>query len=209
MITGILFLTLYLIGTRIPEETIKRTVEGAGPFGPVVIIFLIWITNVLAPLGATPFLFAGFYLYGQEVVIFAFIAALISAVTNFWIAKLWGKSLVIKLLGSDSLEKIDRLTENYGYQTLFIVRVFLREFHDVVSYVFGLTKMKFIPYLLISFLGMIPGTLIWYYLSSKIHNPLIFTLLSLGIAYTFLSLYLLWIKITKKEKSFSKPNKEI
>lgn len=204
-----MFSLVYFIGIRVPEETIRDVVKNAGPFGPLVIIFLIWLTHVIAPLGASPLLFAGFYLYEQEIVIFAFIAALIAIVTNFWIARIWGKSIVTKLLGSESLEKIDHLTENYGFQTLIIVRVFLREFHDIISYVFGLTTMKFTPYLLISVLGMIPGTLIWYYLSSKIQNPLVFTLLSLGVAYTFLSLYLLWIKITKKEKGFSKPNKEI
>lgn len=197
----------YFIGTQIPEDTVRKIVENSGLFGPLILIILVWITNIIAPLGASPFLFAGFYLYGNLIVIFAFIAAMMAAITNFWIAKVWGRSLVVKITGEEELEKIDRLTDNYGYQTLLIVRVFLREFHDVISYVFGLTKIKFIPYFIISFLGMIPGTLIWYYLSSKISNPFIFTLLSISFAYLFLMLYFAWIKLTKKERQFSKPNK--
>lgn len=207
IITGVLFFLLYFISTQVPEETIRKIVQSYGPFGPIIITFLILLTNIIAPLGASPFIFAGFYLYGQMIVVFAFIAAILAAIINFWIAKIWGRSLVVKLAGMESLEKIDQLTDNYGYQTLFIIRLLLREFHDIISYVFGLTKMKFIPYLIISIVGMIPGTLIWYYLSSKIQNPLIFTILSISLAYLFLVLYLVWIKITKKEEQFSKPNK--
>lgn len=207
IITGILFLIIYFIGIKIPNETIKNIVGNAGIFGPVVLILLIWITNVFAPLGAAPFLFSGFYLYGEVIIIYATIAAILAAISNFWIAKIWGRKLVIKLLGIENLEKIDKLTDNYGYQTLFIIRIFLGSFHDIISYVFGLTKIKFIPYFIISFLGMIPGTLLWYYLSSKIQNPLIFTILTLGIGYLLLSLYILGLKIFKKEKQFSKPNR--
>lgn len=207
IITGLLFLLIYFLGLKIPGETIKNIVENAGIFGPVVIILLIWITNVFAPLGAAPFLFAGFYLYGQTIIVYAVFAALLSAISNFWIARVWGKSLVIKLLGSESLKKIDHLTDNYGYLTLFMIRIFLGGFHDVISYVFGLTKIKFVPYFIFSFLGMIPGTLLWYYLSSKIQNPLIFTILTLGIGYLLLSLYITGLKIFKKEKQFSKPNR--
>lgn len=207
IITGVLFLLLYFISIQVPEENIRKIVQNLDPFGPIVLILLFWLTNIIAPLGATPFIFAGFYLYGQMIVIIAFTAAVLAMITNYWIARIWGRSLVVKLAGSENLERIDRLTDSYGYQTLFIIRLFLKEFHDVVSYVFGLTKIKFIPYFIISVIGMIPGTIIWYYLSSLISNPLIFTLLSIGIANLFLITYLIWIKITKKEKKFSEPNK--
>ena len=198
IIIVVLFLVFYLIGTNIPEQTIREVIKNAGPLGPVVLIFLIWTTNVIAPLGATPFLFAGFYLYGQAVVIYGSAAAVIASVTNFWIARIWGRSIVEKLAGIDSLEKIDSLTSNYGLQALFICRVLLSQFHDIISYAFGLTKLKFLPYFIVSTLGTIPGTILWYYLSTKLNNPLAFTALTLLIAYVSLASYVLWLKITKK-----------
>ena len=203
-----MFLLVYFAGTRIPETTIREAIKTAGPLGPVLLILFIWLTNVVAPLSATPFYFVGYYLFGQTTVIYSFVATFIASITNFWIARIWGRKLVIKLAGEDSLQKIDRLTENYGTQTLFIIRVFLSQFYDVVSYVFGLTPMKFVPYLIISTLGTIPGTLLWYFLSTKVHNPLIFTILTLGIAYASLATYIVWLKVTKREKRFAKPNKQ-
>ena len=195
-----IFILFYLIGSNVPEQTIREIIKNAGPLGPMVLVFLIWTTNVIAPLGATPFLFAGFYLYGQAVVIYGSMAAVIASITNFWIARIWGRSIVEKLAGADSLEKIDNLTSNYGFQALFICRVFLSQFHDVVSYAFGLTKLKFLPYFVVSTLGTIPGTIVWYYLSTKLNNPLTFTLLTLLVAYISLTSYVLWLKITKKVK---------
>ena len=141
-----------------------------------------------------------FYSYGQMSVVYAFIAAVIASITNFWIARIWGRNLVIKLAGEKNLEKIDSLTKDYGLQTLFIFRVFLKEFHDVISYAFGLTNLKFKPYFLISTLGMIPATFIWYLISLKIRDPLTFTTVSWIFAYFSLIVYFAWIKLRKRKK---------
>jgi len=198
----ILFVVMYLIGSKVPETTIREMIKNAGSFGVVVLILLFWVTNVIAPLSGSPFLYAGFYMYGQAVVFYAFIAAVIASVTNFWIARVWGRNLVKKLAGADGLKKVDDLSQNYGKQTLFIFRLFLKEFHDVISYAFGLTKMDFSSYFLISTLGMIPATLIWYFISLQIHNPLTFTAISWIIAYVSLTTYILWLKYFGKK---SKP----
>lgn len=171
--------------------------------GPIIIILLIWLTNVIAPLGATPFLFVGFLIYGETVVIYALIAAIFASVSNYWIARMWGRSIVTRIVGIDNLKKIDHLTENHGLSTLFIFRTFLGNLHDIISYVFGLTKIRFTPYLLVSTSGMIPGTILWYYMSSKIHDPIVFTITTWGLAYLFLGFYFSWIKITKRLRKFS------
>lgn len=197
---ALLFLLIYLVGSNIPEATIREVVKSAGPFGIVLLIFLIWVSNVFAPLSATPFLFAGFYLYGPIVTVYSYVAAFIASITNYWIARIWGRSVVIKLVGEDNLKKVDLLASSYGLQTLFIVRVFLGQFHDVASYLFGLTKIKFYPYLIVSTLGTIPGGLLWYFISTKINNPVTFTIFTFILAYAFLAGYFLWAKITKKFK---------
>ncbi len=191
---------MFLVGTRVPEATIRDWIRNAGPFGPLLFIFLIWLTNICAPLSASPFLFAGFYLFGQMIVFYAFVAAIVASISNFWIAKIWGRSIVEKLAGKDSLGKVDKLADNYGYPSLFIFRVFLVQFHDVISYFFGLTDMKFTNYFTISTLGLIPGTLILYFISTQTHNPLSFTILNLVIACVSLSTYILIVKLKNKRK---------
>lgn len=195
-----LFLGMYYIGTRVPEATIREFIKNAGSSGVFILILLLWLTNVVAPLSGSPFLYAGFYMYGQTTVVYAFIAAIIASISNFWIAKIWGRSLVEKLAGVNGLKKVDDLSKNYGKQTLFIFRLFLKEFHDVISYAFGLTNMKFGTYIIVSTLGMIPATVIWYLIALKIKDPLTFTAVSWIIAYLSLTTYILWIKIIKKKR---------
>lgn len=194
------FTAMLLIGYLIPEQSLRAAIEKAGPWGVIILIFSLWITNVIAPLSRSPFLFAGFYSYGQMSVVYAFIAAVIASITNFWIARIWGRNLVIKLAGEKNLEKIDDLTKDYGLQTLFVFRLFLKEFHDVISYAFGLTNIKFKSYFLISTLGMIPATFIWYLISLKIRDPLTFTTVSWLFAYFSLTAYFVWIKLKKRKK---------
>ncbi len=86
-----LFLGMFVVGFFIPEQTIRELMEKAGPYGVLLLIFLLWLTNVFAPLSGSPFLFAGFYLYGQTSVFYAFVAAVIASVTNFCIARVWGR----------------------------------------------------------------------------------------------------------------------
>lgn len=179
-------------------------IKSVGPFGAVVFIFSIWLTYLFAPLSGSPFLLAGFYLFGSSVVFYHFIASIFAAITNFLVARIWGRSLVEKLAGTNNLEKIDNFTKDYGLRTLFVFRVFLGLFHDVISYAFGLTKVPFWPYLFASILGMIPGTAIWYYLSARINNALVFTVFTHIIAYLSLALYIIWIKMKKNEKRRSK-----
>lgn len=199
IIFGGIFLGFYLIGMTVPEDVIRNTINDAGSYGIILFILFTWITYVFAPLGGTPFLLAGFYLFGQNVVIYTLIASLIASVTNFWIARNWGRQMVANFTGKENLAKVDKLAQNYGLVSLFFFRVCLGQFHDILSYIFGLTNIKFKSYLLISTIGMIPGSAIMYYFSTKTNNPIYFLIMTMVVAYLFFLVYLLWTKLLKKQ----------
>ena len=193
-------LAMALVGRIVPGDTIRSVMHDAGSWGVVLLIFCLWITNVVAPLSGSPFLFAGFYLYGQISVFYAFIAAVIASISNFWIARIWGRGIVVKLAGEESLKKIDHLSKNYGVQTLFVFRLFLKEFHDVISYAYGLTNISFKDYFMVSTAGMIPATVVWYAISLTIRNPITFTIMSWLMAYISLFGYLFYLRNVQKRK---------
>jgi uncharacterized membrane protein YdjX (TVP38/TMEM64 family) len=194
-----LFGGFYLIGTMFSETVIKDIVKNSGGYGIMLFIFLTWLTYILAPLGGTPFLFAGFYLYGQRVVLFTFAAAVIASVTNFWVARIWGREIVEKIAGKENMEKVDKLVQNFGLVSLFVFRVCLGQFHDVLSYMFGLTKIEFWRYLVVSTMGMIPGSMLMFYFSTKMTNPLVFLGMTVLVAYVFFIMYLMWNRFFLKK----------
>jgi len=93
LVTGLLFLLFVFIGYLIPKEVIVDFVKTAGPFGPLVLIGLFWITSFFAPLSGSPFLFAGFNFYGTDTVIYASVSSILASVSNFLVAKKWGDDL--------------------------------------------------------------------------------------------------------------------
>lgn len=195
--TVTIFSLIFIIGARIPQATIESLIISVGPLGIVLLIFLMWLSHLLAPLSASPLIFAGFFLYGPTVILYAYIAGLFSATTNFWIAKIWGERIVLKIIGEKDLKKIEHFAQDFDEKSLIIIRLFLIPFHDIVSYFFGLSTIRFFPYFIISAFATIPGMLIWYFLSIKITNSLIFTLFSWILGFIFLSGFLFMRKIKK------------
>lgn len=193
-----LIIILYLLSSFIPESTLKEFIRDAGMFAPLAYFLLTLFSFVFAPLSSSPLIFAGFYLLGQQIIFLNILATIIASIINFWIARTWGRNLVAKLVGKSSIEEIDKFSGKYGLQALFVLRVFQGGIHDFISYAAGLTSIKFLPYFIISIIGMVPGYLIWYALSTKVQNPLIFTLLTLFLTITFSALYIFALYLQRK-----------
>lgn len=171
---GLLTLVLgavYFLGSKIDYGLIRNYIERAGVWGPAVYILLMLITFVFAPLSGTPLFFAGWVLFGQYFQIYNFIAAYMGMLINFSIARRWGRGVVIKFVGAKSMAQVDKFTENYGNRTLFFLRLTQGYIQDFVSYAFGLTKIKFSSYALISLFTPIPWLIFWqFYIVKRINN---------------------------------------
>ena len=189
---------IYFLSAAVPKEALQETLEGLGILGPLVLGLILLVTYILAPLNGTPFLLVGFYLYGSNIVFFSSIAAWVSSIINFWISRRWGRPLVEKMVGIKDINRIDKLTINYGFLAIFFLRVLTGALQDFVSYAAGLTPMKFSRYLLASTLGMIPGTFLWYRLTLKANSPLQFVLLTFVLISIFAAIFFLSQKISKK-----------
>lgn len=197
-----IFAGMYLIGKIIPEHQIRTIISESGIFGPIVYIILLLSTFIIAPpLSASPLYFAGYYAFGSNVVIFSLIATVFSSVVNFWIARYWGRGLVERFVGKKNVDKVDNLAKDYGFQMLFLLRVFQGGIADFVSYAAGLTSMKFVPYLIISMLGMLPAGILWYILAVKVQSAVVFTGLNVTLTIIFTVLLILLTFIYKKIKS--------
>ncbi len=178
--------------------------QSSGPWAPIAWILLHQISYVIAPISGLPFLVSGFYLFGKTAIIYTYFMVLIGATINFWISRIWGRSLVSKFAGKDAIEKIDKLSKEYGVITLIAARMLQGGVGDFVSYAYGLTPMKFSTYILITALAIIPGNVIWYYAVSKTNSPegsiVVSILFALFAALIFLTGNFLVRKFKKKNR---------
>lgn len=167
----IISLCIYLLGLRIKPEEIKPWIEKTGFWAPIIYIFLTSLTFIIAPLSGTPIFLAGYLLFRSRVQIYSYFAAFLSAAVNFWIARIWGRGWVVKMVGKKNMEKVDQFTQNYGIKSLIFLRVLQGHLHDFISYAYGLTDMKFLPYMVVTILTPIPWILLWQlFLFKRIRN---------------------------------------
>lgn len=180
-------LLLYFLGKQISQEQIQSFVESAGPWAPVVYILTHQLSYFLAPVSGYPFLIVGFYLFGDTTIIYSYFVQIVGSSINFLIAKRWGRPIVKKLVGGESLVKIDKFAKEYGIGTLFVMRLFLVGLGDFISYAYGLTPIKYRTFIALSALAIIPGHLLWYFAASRANG--IEQFLGVSIVLTFIAFW--------------------
>ena len=197
-LTITLFVLIFFLSRAIPEDKLRELILGTGKLGPFVFIVFMLVSYILAPLSGSPLLLVGYYIFGSTVVFYAAAAGFLATVTNFWIARIWGKSVVGSLVGEKNIEKMDDLVRHTGLLTLFFIRMFQGGIHELVSYALGLTSIRFTPYFIVSSLSMIPGTILWYLLSLRVKSSLEFMALTFIIGFIFSGLFVVPLLATRK-----------
>jgi uncharacterized membrane protein YdjX (TVP38/TMEM64 family) len=88
--------------------------------------------------------------------------ATISIMLTFFLSRFLARDLIKDTVGKHrTFIKIDELTERYGWYIVAIVRFLPFIPAEIANYGFGLTKIKFLPYVLCSWLCMLPCIFIY------------------------------------------------
>jgi uncharacterized membrane protein YdjX (TVP38/TMEM64 family) len=187
---------VYISGV-LKTDKFKNYVEELGFFGPLLVILYIAVSQVIAPLTGTPgtvVAVSSYGFWGGWLIIY--IASLLSAVVNFYIARDLGRSWVIRLSGKESIEKIDKFVAVMGDKILIVARLFGFSVFEFISYAVGFTNMSFKEYFLITaIVSPISGTIVTYffyrYLTSALALSVVLgTTIVIGAIFTS---YMIWL----------------
>ena len=189
---------LYFTGKQISQDQLSAFVKSAGPWAPVVYIIAHQLSYIFAPISGYPFLIVGFYLFGKTTILYNFIVAISGSSINFLIAKKWGRPIVKRLAGEDSLGEIDKLSKEYGIGMLFVLRLFLIGLGDFISYGYGLTPIKFVQFITVSTIAMIPGYILWYVIALRTGNVEQFVGLSFVLTFAASGIFFAGHYLSKK-----------
>ena len=95
------------------------------------------------------------------------IAATIGAAFAFLIARYFARDKIEqKLSSSPRFKQIDRAIGEQGPKLIFLLRLSPLIPFNLSNYFYGLTAVKFWPHVLASWIGMLPGTLLYVYLGA-------------------------------------------
>ena len=141
-----------------------------GPWGPALFIAIYVLAAVLFVPGSVLTLGAGalFGLWLGSVCVSA--GATLGATCAFLVGRYLARDIVArKIEGNEKFAAIDKAVAQEGWKIVFLTRLSPVFPFTLLNYAFGLTRVKLGHYVLASWIGMMPGTVMYVYLGSLAH----------------------------------------
>ncbi len=140
-----------------------------GVYAYLLFILIYIIATVFALPGSTLTIFAGIIFGPIQGTIIAVFAATIGATVAFLLSRyLMRDYIVYKFKDKAVFQKIEDGFERHGKDFLIFTRLVPIFPFSLQNYAYGLTNMKLISYVVISFFTMIPGGFLYAYLAGDI-----------------------------------------
>jgi uncharacterized membrane protein YdjX (TVP38/TMEM64 family) len=138
-------------------------VDGLGVWGPVVFVLGYAVAVIAFAPGALLTLAAGAIFGLARGVVYVFVAAVLGSSGAFLVSRYLARSAVEKRLAANPrFAAIDRAVGREGRKIVFLLRLSPLFPFNLLNYALGLTRVRFVDYLVASF-GMLPGTLLYVY----------------------------------------------
>jgi uncharacterized membrane protein YdjX (TVP38/TMEM64 family) len=169
LITGMILFFKYK-NQLLDFNYMKKFVLGYGRFAEVIIILIFIVkpicvlfpSNILSILAGSIF---GFW----EALILSIIGWFLSATISFLLARKFGQTFVNKVLKGKAL-KLDDDIEKHGFKIMLIMRLSCVFPYDALSYGAGLTKMRYIDFILATMIGVAPSIIAYAVIGKNIGN---------------------------------------
>jgi len=156
---------LYLLGSTVGEYVpqFAEWVDEQGAWGPAVFIVGYAVLTVAFVSGALLTLTAGAIFGIVEGTLYVFVAATLGASIAFLVARYLARSAVeARIRGDKRFTAIDRAIGAEGRKIVFLLRLVPFLPFILLNYALGLTRVRFIDYLVAS-AGMLPATVVYVY----------------------------------------------
>jgi uncharacterized membrane protein YdjX (TVP38/TMEM64 family) len=161
-------LSLYCLPrTREHLTELLARIDELGAWGPVLVGALYIPAAVLMAPGTPLTLGAGFAFGPLRALVAISIGSTLGACAAFLVGRYLARPWVERAFaGSAKFRAIDRAVGSYGFWIVLLTRLSPVFPFNVLNYTYGLTSISFVRYAFASWLGMLPGTLMYVYLGS-------------------------------------------
>jgi len=147
---------------------VRSWIEGLGAWGPIAIVFLEMIQALLAPIPGQAIEAVGGYLYGPWLgTLYSLIGMAIGSFITFSLARRFGRPLVVKLIGQQSVARLDDLVRRGGAPFFFLIWLLPFAPDDLACVAAGLTPMPVAQFMVLMLLGRAPGVFVSVYVGAN------------------------------------------
>src|SRR5213593_1439473 len=141
-----------------------------GPWGPVIFVGLYVVATVLFVPGSVLTLGTGAVFGVVLGSVCVSISATLGATAAFLVGRYLARDAIArKIEKHEKFATIDRAVADQGWKIVLLTRLSPVFPFALLNYAFGLTRVKLSHYVLASWLGMIPGTVLYVYLGSLVN----------------------------------------
>ena len=140
---------------------------GLGPWGPALFVALYVVATVLFLPGSVLTLGAGAVFGLAWGSVWVSLGSTLGAAASFLIGRHLARDAVQRRLGHNPrFAALDAAVAEAGWKIVLLVRLSPVFPFGLLNYAFGVTRVKFTHYLLASWIGMMPGTVLYVYLGT-------------------------------------------
>ena len=142
-------------------------IRGLGAIGPLIFVLLYVLATVLFVPGSVLTLGAGFVFGVVRGSILVSISATLGATCAFLVGRYVARDWVARRIeGNAKFKAIDEAVGREGWKIVGLTRLSPVFPFNLLNYAFSLTKVRLRDYVFASWLGMIPGTILYVYVGS-------------------------------------------
>ena len=160
---------LAVLGQRFGAElsTLLDRIRSLGPAAPAAFIAIYILACVLFIPGSILTIGSGVLFGVVWGSIYSSIAATAGASAAFIVGRYFARAMVARRIeGNPSFKSIDDAVAREGWKIVLLTRLSPVFPFNLLNYAFGLTRVSFTDYLVASWAGMIPGTVMYVYIGS-------------------------------------------
>src|SRR5881397_1643840 len=141
-----------------------------GPWGPVIFVGLYVVATVLFVPGSVLTLGAGAVFGVALGSVCVSISATLGATAAFLVGRYLARDAIArKIEKNEKFATIDRAVADEGWKIVLLTRLSPVFPFTLLNYAFGLTRVRLSHYVLASWIGMMPGTVMYVYLGSLVN----------------------------------------
>lgn len=179
-------------------------IKSFGPYAAIISFLLMVFQSLLAPIPAFLITFANAMIFGWwQGAILSWTSSMVGAAICFYIARIFGRDVVLKFTSNSALNQIENYFKKYGSKTILICRLLPFVSFDIVSYFAGLTPMSFVSFILATGIGQLPATIIYSYVGGMLTGGVRYVVIGLLILFS-ISILIVIIKQIFEEKNNAK-----
>jgi uncharacterized membrane protein YdjX (TVP38/TMEM64 family) len=142
-------------------------ISGLGPLGPVIFVGIYVVATVLFLPGSVLTLGAGVVFGVIEGSIVVSIAATLGATCAFLVARYLARDWVSRqVAANDKFRAVDEAVAREGWKIVGLTRLSPIFPFNLLNYAYGVTRVSLRDYFFASWIGMIPGTVMYVYIGS-------------------------------------------